>query len=335
MKTIAITIGDVNGIGPEVLLKALQKWRIPENIKILLIGPAFHLNFWQKHLTLEIPNFQIKRSCRHSTNSNIAIYDNVYEQAELDIGRWTAHSGKIAGRALEEATKLARDNKVQAIVTAPVSKKALSTAGFHYPGQTEFLAESLATKSFAMMMISGHFRIALVTTHMPLSQVAMSLDQKKILGKLRVISNDLKERFNITTPKIAVTGLNPHAGEDGLLGNEENDIIIPAILQAHTENIDAHGPFSADALFGLQAKYFNREQQDNPKKFDAYLVMYHDQGLIPLKMYAFGKAVNYTAGLPVVRTSPDHGTAYDIAGKGIADPTSMIEALQFAVDIIT
>ncbi|RIK76264.1 4-hydroxythreonine-4-phosphate dehydrogenase PdxA, partial [candidate division KSB1 bacterium] len=218
-----------------------------------------------------------------------------------------------------------------AIVTGPIAKVALAAAGYNYPGQTEFIAERQGAKHFAMMLIAGSFRVALVTTHLPLRNVAAAITQEKIIDKLRVLHRELRSRFNIPAPKIAVTGLNPHAGESGMLGKEEEEIIKPALAQAQREGIAASGPFSADALFG---RYANRTG-DEKLSFDAFLTMYHDQGLIPLKMAGFGRAVNYTAGLPIVRTSPDHGTAFDIAGKGIANPTSMIEAIQLAVDIIT
>jgi 4-hydroxythreonine-4-phosphate dehydrogenase len=241
-------------------------------------------------------------------------------------------SGKIAGEALQCAARLAREGMIHAIVTAPVSKAALNAAGYQYPGQTEFIAEQLGVKSFAMMLMAGDFRVALATTHLPLRKVAESLQVEKLVATLRVVHCELQTRFRISRPRLAVTGLNPHAGEGGLLGEEESVTIAPAIARVRAEGIEASGPFSADALFGKLAQQ-QRSNAATSTDFDAYFAMYHDQGLIPLKMAGFGRAVNYTAGLPLVRTSPDHGTAYDIAGKNLAQPTSMIEALQLAASL--
>jgi 4-hydroxythreonine-4-phosphate dehydrogenase len=255
----------------------------------------------------------------------LVILDKEQRDAEIQVGRLSAKAGKIAGAALTQAIQLARQKKAHAIVTAPVSKQALDLAGYHYPGQTEMLAEGFGVSDFAMMLVAGEFRVAVATTHLPLRQVPAALSQELILSRLRVLQHDLQTRFRIASPCLAVTGLNPHAGEGGLLGEEEQTIIAPAIQQARNEGIAAEGPFSADALFGQVKK----------KKYDAYLAMYHDQGLIPLKMFGFGRAVNYTAGLPIVRTSPDHGTAFDIAGKGFADPASMVEALRLVTTLLT
>lgn len=330
-KTLALTLGDINGIGPEVVLKALAQWSPPATARVALVAPVAAVQFWQKKLKIK-PFFPIiQSSAEWPADKQIALILADFGDAAIEIGNWTITSGKVAAQALLHATAWAKEGLVDAIVTGPTAKVALAAAGYNYPGQTEFIAERLGAKHFAMVLMAGSFRVALVTTHLPLRNVAAAITQEKIIDKLRVLHHELCGRFNISAPKIAVTGLNPHAGESGMLGKEEEEIIQPALAQAQREGIAASGPFSADALFG---RYANRAGNEK-LSFDAFLTMYHDQGLIPLKMAGFGRAVNYTAGLPIVRTSPDHGTAFDIAGKGIANPTSMIEAIQLAVDIIT
>jgi 4-hydroxythreonine-4-phosphate dehydrogenase len=323
-KTIAVTIGDVNGIGPEVTLKALARWPLPPHIRVAIAGPAEMMDFWKKHLQISLPCPTIAHLEAWPKEASVVVLDAERMPSKIQIGRLSAEAGTIAGNALAQAIQLGRSGKIQAIVTAPVSKQALYLAGFHYPGQTEMLAEGFATSDFAMMLVADDFRVALVTTHLPLRQVAAAISPDLILRRLRVLHRDLTTRFHLHAPRLAVTALNPHAGEGGLLGDEEKDIINPAIQQAQKAGIAVEGPFSADALF---AHY--REN-----RFDAYLAMYHDQGLIPLKMFGFGRAVNYTAGLPIIRTSPDHGTAFDIAGKNLADPTSMVEALRLAATLL-
>lgn len=322
--TIAITIGDINGIGPEVTLKALAQMTWPREVRIAIIGPAAAVEFWQKRLGLDLALPRLAHLDQWPENSPAVVLDGDSLPAAVQIGRISLEAGRIAGTALRHALRLAREGKIQAIVTAPVSKQALHLAGFHYPGQTELLAEGLATAEFAMMLVAEDFRVALATTHLPLRQVAATISTDLILRRLRALQRDLVSRFHIPQPRLAVTGLNPHAGEGGVLGEEEQAIITPAIQQARAEGIAAEGPFSADALFG----------RFKINRFAAYLAMYHDQGLIPLKMFGFGRAVNYTAGLPVIRTSPDHGTAFDIAGNGIAEPASMVEALRLAAALL-
>ncbi len=326
IKTIAITIGDMNGIGPEVTLKAVaQIFASPRDFRAAIIGPATVMEFWQNHLRLSMPLQKISNWNLWPVGAPVVLFDEGGETAPVQIGALSTPAGKIAGAALRRAIALAQEKKVHAIVTAPVNKRALHLAGYRYPGQTELLAEGLGARDFAMMLVAEDFRVALVTTHLPLRQVAAAISTDLILRRLRVLHQDLSTRFRLAAPRIAVTGLNPHAGEGGLLGEEEQTIIAPAIQHANAEGIATEGPFSADALFG----------QYKQKRFEAYLAMYHDQGLIPLKMFGFGRAVNYTAGLPIIRTSPDHGTAFDIAGKNRADAASMVEAIRLAADILT
>jgi 4-hydroxythreonine-4-phosphate dehydrogenase len=331
-KTIALTIGEINGIGPEVILKALRTWQPPRTIRVVVIAPETVWQFWQDHLALAYPLPKIASWLAWPDARQIVLWDAWQKHFPVEMGNWSVQSGKVAGEALMCATRWAKEGLIQGIVTAPVSKAALYNAGFHYPGQTEFIAEELGVKSFSMMMLAGNFRVALATTHLPLRKVAEVLDQHKLVATLRVVQQELQRRFRIPRPRIAVTGLNPHAGEGGLLGEEESVIITPALQRAQAEGIEAVGPFSADALFGKFAQQHSAAQ--DRADFDAYFVMYHDQGLIPLKMMGFGRAINYTAGLPIVRTSPDHGTAFDLAGKNLAHSTSMIEALKLAASLL-
>lgn len=320
---VAITIGDINGIGPEVILKALSRKEIRELCRPIIIAPKTILIQQLKFLEVDFTFKEISElEDKPISDTDIEVMvPELGEKVVFEPGKITATSGRIAGRALELATELALHKKVDAIITAPISKTAFYMAGYNYPGHTEFFAEKTRAKDFVMVLLRGKFRVGLVTTHCPISRVAPMLSRELILNKLEILNNDLLERFKITNPKIAVTALNPHGGECGLFGTEEQDTIIPAVKSAQELGIKAEGPFPADTLFA----------QLGDQKFDAYLAMYHDQGLIPLKMKSFGQAVNYTAGLPIIRTSPDHGTAFDIAGKGVADPGSMMEAVKLAV----
>lgn len=323
---IAITIGDINGIGPEIILKALSQEKLRTQCRPIILGPRTVLIQQLKFLQLD---FEIKEAFKALDSSrsekvfevlNIDLEENVI----LEPGKISATSGRIAGRALEVAIEMALNKKVDAIITAPISKTVFNLAGYNYPGHTEFLAEKTQTKDFVMVLLSDNFRVGLVTTHCPILDVPRLLSKDKILKKLQILNDELINRFDIYKPKIAVTALNPHGGEGGIFGNEEQEFIIPAINKAKGLGIDVEGPFPADSLFA-------RIEHHN---YDAYLAMYHDQGLIPLKMKSFGKAVNYTAGLPIIRSSPDHGTAFDIAGHGVADPGSMEEAIKFVVSMV-
>jgi len=283
-KTLAITIGDPAGIGPEITKKALASPKIRGLANFLVIGQA---------------------------------------DKAIKPGHPSKKSGSQAIQFLEEAVEMANSNIVDAIVTAPISKEACRSAGFKFPGHTEFLASRAKTKNFAMMLVGDKLRVVLVTRHLALKDVARVLTIDKIYQTIKLTNKSLKKQFNIAQPKIAVLGLNPHAGEGGMLGAEEKNIILPAIKKAKQNKINATGPYPADALF-YQAK---------DGKFDAIVCMYHDQGLIPLKMLAFDTGVNVTLGLPFVRTSPDHGTAFDIAGKNKANPASMIAAIRLAIEL--
>src|SRR4051812_21233615 len=283
---IAITLGDCAGIGPEIIDLALKSGRIPDPVDYVVIG----------------------------------------RQPNCEPGESTSETARAAAAALEEAVTVARRGELDAIVTAPVHKARMYEAGFKFPGQTEFFAERCGVKNFAMCLTGGRLTVALVTTHIPLSEVSGALKQAEII-RVGLLLVDFLHSRSIKAPRIAVAGLNPHAGESGKLGREEMEIIAPAVeeLQSRIENRESAivGPLSPDTVF-------HRAVEGD---FDAVLCMYHDQGLIPLKLHAFHAGVNVTLGLQFPRTSPDHGTAFEIAGKGIARPDSMIAAINLAVEL--
>jgi 4-hydroxythreonine-4-phosphate dehydrogenase len=317
--TIAITVGDFNGIGPEIALKAAFH---PSTRKIctpLLVGP---LNVFEEvRKSLKIRGSVEKALLHKKSGSAIPVFDvGDGLWADIQYGNITKAGGKNAGVALEKAVDLCVTGKAAAIVTAPVSKEAMRLAGYNFPGQTEMIALLSRSTRVVMMLVSSKMRVGLVTIHMPLRSVPESISTEKIVEKAKTIDDSLRRNFGIEQPSIAVLGLNPHAGEGGLLGSEEQDVITPAVDEIKKAGIHASGPFPADAFFGKHLF----------KSFDAILAMYHDQGLIPVKMSDFGTTVNFSAGLNVIRTSPGHGTAFDIAGKGKADISSMLEAIKLA-----
>ncbi|MBW7888117.1 MAG: 4-hydroxythreonine-4-phosphate dehydrogenase PdxA [Bacteroidetes bacterium] len=322
---IAITIGDFNGIGPEVTLKSLKNNFVKRNISPILIGSydifQYYNSFFKVNLSLT-PIDSLKTAVKEN---QIAVL-NVHSANEKNIqfGKTAPDAGVCAGLALEKAIKLCNEKEVDAIVTAPVSKEALSYAGYNFPGQTEMLALLTRSDKVTMMLLSKTMRVALATVHLPIKKIIDNISIDRLLDKLETVHHSLRNDFGIAAPRLAVLGLNPHAGENGTIGSEEKEIILPALKLAQEKSLSVAGPFSADGFFGSQAY----------KQYDAVLAMYHDQGLIPLKMSGFDEGINFSAGLKIIRTSPDHGTAYDIAGKGTANPGSMIAALELAHSIV-
>lgn len=307
---IAITVGDCNGIGPEIALKSARDPSVRKICSPLLVGPVDVFEFYATRLGLPLPSSPIVES-------------STLTSSYITPGFISARSGRTAVRAIQAAVDLAEARVVQAIVTAPISKHALHRAHIRFPGHTEMLQHLTGAKHVAMMLVSHSLRVGLVTIHVPLKRVSSLLTRKLLRQRIEVIHQALMNDWQIKHPRIAVLGLNPHAGEAGDIGTEDKRITTPVVHNLASSKMDIRGPFPADAFF---ARY-------TPGSYDAIVAMYHDQGLIPLKMSAQGRAVNVTAGLPIVRTSPDHGTAFDIAGKGIADPGSMIEAIKLAVSI--
>ena len=319
---IGISLGDINGIGLEVILKTFKDRRMLDICTPILFGNSYLINQYKKILKLENLSFVSIKEMKEVKSRKINVFESWSEKVELKIGENNKEGGKYAFLSLEKATNELVDNTIDALVTAPINKKNIQSDSFKFPGHTEYLA-SKKKETALMLMTSENLKVGVVTSHIPLENVAQNIDENSILQKLKLLQESLKQDFGIRKPKIAVLGLNPHAGDDGVLGKEENNIIEPTIEKAKQNNILAFGPYPADSFFG----------SPQMNKFDAVLAMYHDQGLIPFKTISFGKGVNYSAGLSFVRTSPDHGTAYDIAGKNIGDESSFREAIYLACDI--
>jgi 4-hydroxythreonine-4-phosphate dehydrogenase len=320
---IGITHGDINGIGYEVIIKTLMDQRLMELYTLLVYGSPKVASYHKKVLNLNEFNFNVvkKADQAHPRRPNLmAIHD---EEVKIDLGKSTTVAGELALLSLEVACNDLVQNQIDVVVTAPINKKNIQSPGFAFPGHTEYFAKKFGAENYLMLMINNVLRIGVVTGHVPLHKVREVLTGDLILGKIRVMNQSLMRDFGITKPRIAVLAMNPHAGDDGLLGDEEQNIIQPAIEKAYGENILAYGPFPADGFFGSSGF----------KSFDGILAMYHDQGMIPFKLMSFDEGVNFTAGLPIVRTSPAHGTAYDLAGKNEASPEAFRNALYMAGDI--
>ena len=318
---IAITIGDFNGIAPEIILKNIATASIQKSIQPFLVGSFDIFEHYARKFKIR-KRLVAVQSAADSIEAGAIPVLNVYQGTakNLQIGKAAPDAGICAGTSIERSVRLCLDGEVDAMVTGPVSKESLHIAGYNFPGQTEMLAMLSRSDRVTMMLIAKTMRVGLATIHVAVKKIAENIFIERIVEKLETIYASLKDDFRITTPSIAVLGLNPHAGEHGAIGLEEIEIIEPAIEKAKGKGINASGPFPADGFFASQAH----------KKYDAVLAMYHDQGLIPLKMTGFNEGVNFSAGLKIIRTSPDHGTAFDIAGKGIADPSSMGAAIQLA-----
>lgn len=320
---VGITLGDINGIGPEVIIKALGDPRMLTECTPVIYGSSKTISYHKKAINDKNFNFTRIADAKDIQPKKINVVSCWSEVVNITLGKSNEVGGQYAFKSLERATEDLAAGKVDVLVTAPISKEAIQQAGFKFPGHTEYLADMSGEKEALMMMVSDKLRVALVTSHIALKDVSTTLTTDKILAKIKELNNSLKKDFGIVRPKIAVLGLNPHAGEKGKMGTEESEIINPAIQAANNEKILAFGPFPADGFFG----------SSNYTQYDAILAMYHDQGLTPFKALAFNSGVNFTAGLPIVRTSPDHGTAFDIAGQDKADEASFREAMYLAMDV--
>lgn len=322
---VGITQGDGNGIGYEVIIKALSDPRILESFTPVIYGSSKIFGFYKKSLhEIEQLDTNVIASAKDAHPKRINIVNCLPENVYVEPGQSTPESAKSAMKALECAVEDIKQGLIDVLVTAPINKRAMTAEGFGYTGHTEYLENAFGVKDVAMFMVSDSLKVGVVTGHIPVKDISASITQEKIISKLRLMSDSLKRDFGVNSPRIAVLSLNPHSGDGGLLGNEEVTIISPAVKAAREQGIEAYGPFSPDGFFGL-GHYAN---------YDATLAMYHDQGLAPFKSIAFEEGVNYTAGLPIVRTSPDHGTSYDIAGRDLADPRSMRSAIFTAIDIL-
>jgi 4-hydroxythreonine-4-phosphate dehydrogenase len=320
---IGITIGDMNGIGPEVIIKALSSSKIASMFIPIIYGSSKILSYHKNIVKDQNFNYVSIRNPENAAYNKINVINVTEDDINITLGKPTEESGNIAFKAMAAAVEDAIAGKIDAIVTAPINKKAMELAGFPHVGHTEYLTAAFEAPETVMTMVSDTTVIALASNHIAVKDIASNIDKKIITRKLKVLTKSLKQDFGISKPLIGVLGLNPHAGDNGVIGNEEEEYILPAILEAKNNGVLASGPHPADGFFG--SKDF--------KKVDAIMAMYHDQGLIPFKLLSFGSGVNFTAGLPIIRTSPDHGTAYNIAGKNKASGDSMRKALYLAKDL--
>jgi 4-hydroxythreonine-4-phosphate dehydrogenase len=320
---VGISVGDINGVGMEVIMKTLSDNRVLDNITAVVYGSGRLASYYKKALDYSQFSF-VKIDNVDQAKINKPNLVSVWEdEVKITMGESTEDGGAYALKSLEAATADLAAGKIDVLVTAPINKNNIQSEGFNFPGHTEYLTKYANAEESLMLMVDGSLRVGVATNHIPLKEVAEALTKELVIRKVKLMAASLEKDFGINTPRIAVLGLNPHAGDNGLLGEEEEEIIIPALEALNAEGISAYGPYAADGLFG----------SGNYSKFDGVLAMYHDQGLVPFKALSGGNGVNFTAGLPIVRTSPDHGTAFDIVGKGIASEVSFRKAMFAAVDI--
>ncbi|MFM2145912.1 MAG: 4-hydroxythreonine-4-phosphate dehydrogenase PdxA [Bacteroidota bacterium] len=319
---IGITCGDLNGVGTELTIKALSDHRLLEFCTPVIFSSSKVINFYRKSVSELNINYQNIKDFTRINTKQINIFNVWEDEVAITPGQLTDTGGRYAISSLKAATEALKENKIQGLVTAPIHKKNTHSVEFPYTGHTPFFKEYFKVNDVLMLMVAPNMRVGLVTEHVPVKEVSLNISREKILSKLQIMNQSLIRDFGIDKPRIAVLGLNPHAGDEGLIGKEEEEVIRPAIKEAK-HNMMVFGPYSADAFFA----------QGQFERFDGILAMYHDQGLIPFKSLAHGEGINYTAGLPVIRTSPDHGTAFDIAGKNKADAGSFLESIFTAIDI--
>jgi 4-hydroxythreonine-4-phosphate dehydrogenase len=321
---IGITIGDINGIGPELLIKTLSDNRLLEFMTPVVFGSNKVLNFYRKavpDLNLNLTNL---RDLSRISPKQVNVLNLWEEDVNVTPGTVNETGGRYAVLSLKAGVQALRENKIHALVTAPFHKSNVQLPDFNFTGHTPYLKEAFNVSDVLMLMVAENLRVGLVTEHVPVSEVSKYITRENIISKLKIMRESLRKDFGIDHPRIAVLGLNPHAGDEGLIGKEEELVIRPVVIEARKNDMLVFGPYSADGFFA----------HGGHEKFDAVLAMYHDQGLIPFKSLAHGEGINYTAGLPGVRTSPDHGTAMDIAGKNKADEGSFREAIYVALDIL-
>lgn len=320
---VAITQGDTNGVGYEVILKVFADPEMLELCTPIIYGSPKIAAYHRKALNLET-NFSIINSAEEVRDGRLNLLTCFDEEIKIELGQPSQEAGQAALMALDRVMTDFRSGFYDVLVTAPINKATIQSPGFQFPGHTEYIETSVGDGQKALMILMNEsLRVALVTTHLPVKDIVKAITKEAIVEKATVFHQALKRDFRVSSPRIAVLSLNPHAGDDGLLGSEEKDIIVPAIEELTAKGIQAFGPYAADGFFG----------SGTYDHFDGVLAMYHDQGLAPFKAIALESGVNYTAGLPIVRTSPDHGTAYDIAGQGCADENSMRQAIYTAIDV--
>lgn len=320
---IGITLGDVNGIGPEVVIKALADSRLLNIITPVVYGSAKVISYYKKQFNIEELNYTQVRSKGQFAPKSINVINCWEDSLEINPGKASKVTGKAAFVALKQAVEELKEGVTDALVTAPIDKQSIHSEEFPFAGHTEYLTQFFGAPDSLMFMVSDTLRIGLVTEHVPLKDVASLVTKERIESKLQIMEQSLRKDFSISKPRIAVLGLNPHAGDGGLIGQEDEQVIKPVITEQKNKGKLVYGPFPADGFFAAGSH----------TKYDGILAMYHDQGLIAFKSIAFEEGVNFTAGLPFIRTSPDHGTAYGIAGKNQANENSLREAIYRAADI--
>ena len=321
---IGFTTGDLNGIGLEIIIKALSDNRILDICTPVIFGNNKVVNFYRKTIAECNLNYAIIKDADRVNPKQVNLFTCWDDEVAITPGQLTDPGGQYAIKSLVSAMQALKEGRIHGVVTAPIHKKNVQSEIFSYSGHTPYLKDLFGVKDVVMLMVAENMRVGLLTEHVPVQEVAEFVTVENILSKLEIMDHSLRRDFGIQRPRIGVLGLNPHAGDEGLVGREEQDVIIPALKAAREKKMLCFGPYSADAFFA----------QGSYKKFDAVLAMYHDQGLIPFKSLAIGEGVNFTAGINAVRTSPDHGTAFDIAGKGIANEASLREAIFTCIDII-
>lgn len=318
---VGISIGDLNGIGPEVVLKTFQDARMLEFCTPVIFASAKTVSFYKNHLNLDV-NFNGINQLNQIVSGKINVFNAWNENVKIEFGVESPKIGTFAIKSLEAATKALKNDNIDVLVTAPINKHNIQSKDFNFPGHTDYLAKELQGDSL-MFMVTETLRVGLLTDHVPVKDVSKHISKKLIVNKINTVYNSLQKDFKIGKPKIAVLGINPHTGDNGVIGKEDDNVMRPTLKQIKDSGKLVFGPYAADSFFG----------SDNYQKFDTIIASYHDQGLIPFKTLSFGKGVNFTAGLNKIRTSPDHGTAYEIAGKGIADESSFKEAVFMALKL--
>lgn len=321
---IGITIGDVNGIGPEVIIKMLSDDRIFHQCTPIIYGSSKVISYHKNIVEPRQFDYTNLSTIAHVKTDTINILNCWSENVNITLGEITEEGGKYAILSLEKAFQDLKNGDIDAVVTAPIHKQAMAKADFGYPGHTEFITQYLDVEDSLMCMVRDDLRVGLVTNHLPVKEVSSAISKNLLKRKINIMNQMLVRDFGLEKPLIAILGLNPHAGDGGVIGDEDEKIVRPAVIECKKGGNLVFGPFAADGFFG-SGEY---------KKYDGILAMYHDQGLVPFKLMSFGKGVNFTAGLPVVRTSPDHGTGFDIVGQSLADPQSIRQALYLAIDTI-
>lgn len=322
---IGITIGDLNGIGPEVVMKALADNRMLDQLTPVIYGSTRVLSYYKKMLGITDFSYTQVKTPGQYNSKNINVVNCWEEVIEIKPGTASKEAGRASFLALKQACEELKEGHIDALVTAPIDKQSIHSENFPFKGHTEYLTQFFGASDSLMFMISENLKVSLVTEHVSIQEVTALITKSKIESKIKILEQSLKKDFLLGKPRIAVLGLNPHAGDSGLIGKEDDELIAPVVIDLKNKGKLVYGPYSADGFFGTKSYL----------KFDAVLAMYHDQGLIPFKTIAFEDGVNFTAGLSIVRTSPDHGTAYSIAGKNQADEASMRLAIYKACDIFS